>query len=344
MMKCIFTLFLFFGTLVLTAQQPPALPLVQVRGAQFVTPDGKPLVFRGLCAPDPDKLLRDGQWNKMYFEEVKRWGANIIRFPVHPAAWRKHGKEAYLRLLDQGVELAREQGLYVIIDWHSIGNLQTELFQNAMYETTKKETMEFWRTMAAHYKDNTTVALFELFNEPTTMEGKLGTCTWEQWSGLMEELIGIIRAHGARAIPLVAGFNWAYDLTPVARQPIRAEGIAYVSHPYPMKRPKPWTAQWTADWGFAAKKYPVILTEIGFCGPDDRGAHVPVISDESYGEAITQYCAENGISYTVWVFDPQWSPMLISDWKYTPTRQGRFFKQALSEGSNKPAGSGQSSK
>jgi len=56
---------------------------------------------------------------------------------------------------------------------------------------------------------------------------------------------------------------------------------------------------------------------------------VPVISDESYGDAITKYADANGISYTVWVFDPQWAPMLISDWKFTPTRQGRYFKNAL---------------
>ena len=111
-----------------------------------------------------------------------------------------------------------------------------------------------------------------------------------------EEIITIIRANGSTAIPLVAGFNWAYDLTPIAMDPINAEGIAYVSHPYPMKREKPWEAKWTSDWGFAAEKYPVILTEIGFCGADEKGAHVPVISDESYGEAITNYCREKGIA------------------------------------------------
>jgi hypothetical protein len=102
-----------------------------------------------------------------------------------------------------------------------------------------------------------------------------------------------------------------------------------------MKREKPWEDKWTADWGFVAKKYPLILTEIGFCGPDEKGAHVPVISDESYGDAITKYCDTNGISYVVWVFDPQWAPMLFSDWSYTPTRQGRYFKQALQTSSAK---------
>ncbi|WP_089318636.1 glycoside hydrolase family 5 protein [Pontibacter ummariensis] len=311
------------------AQSASKLSQVSVRGNQFVTADGKAIVFRGLDTSDPDKLQRDGHWNKEYFEAMKSWGANIVRFPVHPTAWRRQGKENYMKLLDQGVQWATDLGMYVNIDWHSIGNLCNEMYQSDMYETTRKETFEFWRTMSSHYKDNTTVAFFELFNEPTVMNGKIGTCSWQDWKALNEEMITIVRANGSKAIPLVAGFNWAYDLTPVATAPIDAEGIAYVSHPYPMKREKPWEQKWTDDWGFVAKKYPVMLTEIGFSGADDKGAHVPVISDESYGEAITRYADENGISYTVWVFDPQWSPMLISDWEYTPTRQGRYFKKAL---------------
>ena len=311
------------------AQTAVALPQVTVSGNRFISA-GKAIVFRGLDASDPDKLAREGHWNREYFEAVKSWRANIIRFPVHPAAWRSRGKEAYLRLLDDGVQWATELGLYVNIDWHSIGNLCTEMYQSNYYETTRKETYEFWRTMAGHFKDHTTVAFFELFNEPTVINGQLGRCSWQDWKAMNEEMIGIIRAHGSRAIPLVAGFDWGYDLKPVATDPIDALDIAYVSHPYPMKRKKPWEPKWEEDWGFVADKYPVMLTEIGFCGPDEKGAHVPVISDESYGDAITSYCKKKGISYSVWVFDPVWAPMLISDWNFTPTRQGRYFRKALS--------------
>lgn len=308
--------------------QPTPLSRIAVQGNKFVTAEGNEIVFRGLNASDPEKLSRNRHWNKQYFEEMKRWGANIVRFPVHPTSWRLGGID-YMKLLDEGVQWATELNMYVIIDWHSIGNLKSELFQADMYETTRKETFEFWRTMAKHFKDNTTVAFFELYNEPTVGNGQFGICSWQDWKALNEEMITIIRAHGAKTIPLVAGFNWAYDLTPVANEPINAEGVAYVSHPYPMKREKPWEDKWTKDWGFVAEKYPLLLTEIGFCGADDKGAHIPVISDESYGDAITKYCHDKGISYVVWVFDPNWSPMLISDWNFTPTRQGKYFKKVL---------------
>ena len=285
---------------------------------------------------DPDKLDNEGNWDKSYFEEMKKWGANLVRFPVHPRAWNKRGKEDYLKLLDDGIKWAGELGMYVIIDWHSIGNLRTEMYQGNtttdnvnMYDTTQKQTFDFWRTIANKYGENTTVAFYEIFNEPTTYHGQLGSITWDQWKELNKEMIGIIRNNGGKGIPLVAGFNWAYDLTPVKESPLEVEGIAYVSHPYPQKREKPWEEKWTNDWGFVKEKYPLILTEIGFCGPNDRGAHIPVISDESYGDAITTYCDDNEISYMIWVFDNSWAPQLFEDWNYTPSRQGKYFKKKL---------------
>ncbi len=309
---------------------------VKVQGNRFITADGKTIIFRGLDASDPDKLERNGQWNKHYFETVKAWGANVIRIPVHPAAWHIHGKKNYLKMLDQGVGWAKDEGLYVIIDWHSIGNLyggkffpaSSELYPPTAYDTTQEETLDFWHTMAKHYGGNNTVAFFELFNEPA-LGGNMGTATWPQWKGVLEEIIKTIRANGGTAVPLVAGFNFGYDLTAVAKMPIEAEGIGYVAHPYPMKAKQPWETNWTHDWGFVADKYPMILTEVGFLPPDEPGGYNPITGDETYGDALTAYCRVHGISYTVWCFDPHWSPCLIKDWNFTPTRAGAYFKKAM---------------
>ena len=307
----------------------PTLPRVRVDGNRFVGDGGKAMVFRGVSFSDPDRLEKLGRWNRAYFEAAKGWGANVVRFPIHPQWWRERGPEGYLRLVDQGVQWAAELGMYVIIDWHSIGNLRTELFQRSIYNTTRTETYQFWRTIAARYGKNTTVAFYELFNEPTTYHGQLGRMSWDEHRETMEELISIIRAHDAVGVPLVAGFDWAYDLTPVRESPIRAEGVAYVSHPYPQKRPAPWEEKWELDWGFVANRYPIVATELGFMQPGDRGAHVPVLGDETYGRAIVDYFTRKGISWTAWVFDPDWSPQLITGWDFAPTRQGVFFRDAM---------------
>ena len=312
-------------------QNSNKLQFISVKDNCFVNEHGDTIIFRGFSVSDPDKLEKAGKWNKDLFSELKDWHINLVRFPVHPSAWRERGEENYLKLLDEGIKMAEDNGIYVIIDWHIIGNLRTELFFNPIYNTTKTETFRFWKTIAARYKENPTVAFYELFNEPTTYAGMLGKCTWQQHKELIEEMIGIIYAHDTTVIPLVAGFNWGYDLKDVRYEPIAYPGVAYVSHPYPQKREKPWEEKWETDWGFVADRYPVICTEFGFMSADGPGAHIPVISDVSYGEAIINYFNKKGISWVAWVFDPDWSPQLIKNWDYEPTMQGTFFKNKLTE-------------
>jgi endoglucanase len=166
-----------------------SLPFVRVEGNRFVDESGRTLVFRGVSIADPDRLERIGKWNKTLFEVLKKdWNANIVRIPVHPQAWRERGEAAYLKLLDQAVAWANELQLYLIIDWHSIGNLRTELFQHPMYNTTKTETFRFWKTIAAHFRHNPIVAFYELFNEPTHFNGTLGRMSWKEYKAIIEEL------------------------------------------------------------------------------------------------------------------------------------------------------------
>ena len=136
------------------------LPRISVKGNKFVDPDGKTVVFRGLAISDPDKLEMQGHWSKGHFVKVKEMGGNLVRIPIHPVAWRERTPAEYIKLLDQAVGWCTELNMYVILDWHSIGNLQTELFQDPMYETTKQETYSFWRIMARHYAGHNTVAFY----------------------------------------------------------------------------------------------------------------------------------------------------------------------------------------
>lgn len=306
-----------------------AVAQISIRGNKFVDKDGKEVVLRGLCFSDPVKLVRENQWNEKYFAEAADWGANVVRFAVHPSNLRSMGWEKTFQELDRGVELARKYGMYVIMDWHSIGNLKEEKYTSPMYNTTREETFRFWRTVAGHYRNEPQVALYELFNEPTVTDPKTGSCTWDEWKSLQEAIIDTIRSVNPDALCLCAGFDWAYDLKPVADAPIDRPGVAYVSHPYPMKCGQPWEDNWERDFGFVADRYPVVCTEVGFCLENESGAHIPVISTPEYAERITKYFEKKGISFTLWCFDTSWAPTLISDWNFTPTTQGRFFKDYL---------------
>jgi hypothetical protein len=318
--------------LIFSSCQPAekGMEAVSISGNTFINESGETLIFKGVNIRDPHNLEQDGHWTLSHFQEARAWGANVIRLPIHPVSWRARGEEAYLALIDQAVEWAREVDVYLILDWHSIGNLKEEKFQHEMYVTDMAETRAFWNAVSARYKDEPVVAMYELYNEPTVSGERFGDCSWEDWKAINEELTEVVRANHPKAVILVAGFNWAYDLTPIKEQPIDAEGIAYVSHPYPQKREAPWEDQWQADFGYVAETYPVILTEIGFALPHEKGVHIPVEGDETYGKALNEFCEERGISWLVWCFDPDWSPYMFIDWDYTPTRQGAFYKKVMS--------------
>jgi endoglucanase len=301
------------------------LPLISVKGNHFVDPSGATVLFRGVSIADPYNLVERSQWNRELFAAVKDLGANLVRIPVHPAAWRKQSPEGYLKLLDQAVDWCTDLGMHVIIDWHSIGNLKSGMFQGPVYNTSEAETFDFWRTMAEHFKGNHTVAFFELFNEPTHYNGMLGDLSWSDWRDLNEEMIRIIRFKNRETIPLVAGFDWAYDLDAVHYDPIRAEGIGYVTHPYANKRSKPWEPKWEENFAFVAGRYPMIATEIGFeLKPGE------VIDDDHYGNRITRFLEQRGISWMAWVYDPGWWPQMLTSFDgYKLNSAGEFFKEAM---------------
>jgi endoglucanase len=307
------------------------LPLIRVVGNKLVNSKGDTILFRGLAISDPDKIENQGYWNKKHFEKIKEMGATIVRIPVHPVAWRERTPDKYLELLDHAVEWCSELGIYVIIDWHSIGNLQMELFQDPMYNTTQKETYEFWRSIAWHFRGHNTVAFYELFNEPTTFRGMLGSMSWTEWKEIVENIIKLIRAYDNEVIPLVAGFDWAYDLNPLHDDPVNAEGIAYVTHPYATKRKPPWLPKWEENFGFAADRYPVIATEFGFDINEGE-----TLGEDHFGNIIINYLEERKISWLAWVFDPDWTPSMLKSWDtYELTGSGEFFKKTLKEKTGK---------
>jgi hypothetical protein len=301
------------------------LLLIQVRGNKFVDARGDTVLFRGLAISDPDKIEHQGHWSKNHFVKVKELGTMLVRIPVHPVAWRERTPAKYLELLDQAVEWCTELGMYVMIDWHTIGNLKMGLFQDPMYNTTQTETYEFWRTIARHFIGNNTVAFYELFNEPTLFNGQLGRMSWSEWKNINEDIIYLIRSYDREKIPLVAGFDWAYDLTPLLIEPIEAQGIGYVTHPYPHKRTKPYEPKWEENFGFAASRFPVMATEFGFTLGKEGMAE-----NGDYGKAIINYLEGKGIGWIAWVFDPEWYPSMFKSWDtYKLTESGEFFKQAM---------------
>ena len=50
---------------------------------------------------------------------------------------RNAGEQRYLAMLDDAVRWAAELEMYVIIDWHTIGNMLTGVYHLPMYRTSR---------------------------------------------------------------------------------------------------------------------------------------------------------------------------------------------------------------
>ena len=283
-------------------------------------------MFKGVAIADPHKIVGDGHWNKAHFAAIKKWGANLVRIPVHPQNFRDRGPEAYLKLLKEAVRWCEELEMYVIIDWHSIGNLKTGKFEADIYITNVKETIEFWDLISRTFAGNPTIAFYEVFNEPTLNNGDYGPCSWHQWKLIVEKIIDVIHANDRHVISLVSGFDWAYDLEPVGDDPIERENVGYVAHPYPGKCDPPREPDWEKHFGYLADRFPVIVSEMGFYL---KGEFEHFVDDGSFRDAILKYLDEKQISWCCWIFDPDWSPSLIESYRYQPTVSGKFFRDAM---------------
>jgi endoglucanase len=306
------------------------LPQISIDGNKFVTPDGVQIIFKGVAMPDMFRLDETGHWNKKYFDEIKAWNCNIVRILIPPRSWRTYGKEKFFELVDRAIVLASQRNMYIVIDWHSMGNLKDELFQEESRITSMQETLDFWATVAKKYKGENTIAFYEIFNEPTDFFGKLGELPWDDWRAIAKTIVSEIRKYDTETIPVIAGLNWGYDLSYIAEKPFDIEKIAYSVHPYPQKAKEPWEDNWEKKWGFVADKYPMIALEFGYNIEGEPGAHIPAFGSEDFGRRIINYFSKKGISWTVWCFDWRWSPTLLKDDTYEPTpTQGAFFKNVL---------------
>lgn len=119
------------------------------------------------------------------------------------------GNEA---IIEDLVDAAIDQGIYVIIDWHSHG---------AHYNPTAAK--DFFGRMAQKYGQYDNV-IFEIYNEPLQEP-------WSEIKNYAEEVIPVIREHSDNLI-IVGTTTWSQDVDQAANNPVNADNIAYTLHFY----------------------------------------------------------------------------------------------------------------
>jgi endoglucanase len=271
-------------------------------GNQLVTSQGKPIHLAGLMPPDPETLERKGRFNPALFAEIHALGANAVRIPVFPEDWANDSDYLW-RYLDPVVTWAGENDLYILIDWHYIGNMATgEGPKMPRLKTSANDlTLAFWRQTTAYFR-STPHVIFEIYNEPQAIGA-------EVWQSKANEVVQAIRQQGASQLIIVGGIEYGKDLSWTLENPIPDANIAYASHIYPAH---PQSA-WRAYFGQAAEKYPVLITEWGYIpeAKDTENAYL-VGTAATYGEPLLNMLDQTQTGWIACWYDDEWLPAMLS--------------------------------
>ena len=181
--------------------------------------------------------------------------------------------------VSEGVEYAKELGMYAIIDWHILNDNNP----NQNKEAAKK----FFIEMANKYKNYNNV-IYEICNEPN------GNVTWENdIKPYAEEIIETIREIDKESIIVVGTPTWSQDVDIVSQNPITGyNNIVYALHYY--------SATHKQDLRNKLKtaldnNLPILVSEFGICDASGNGE----INEEEANKWI-QLLRENGIGYVCW--------------------------------------------
>ena len=215
------------------------------------------------------------------------WGVNLFRMACYVTqdGYTVGAQSRMDQKIEEGVQAAKELGMYVIVDWH---------IHAENPHTTKSWARDFFKKYATKYKDYDNV-IFEICNEPTNVQWYTGG--GNDLYSYCKEIAGIIRDCGSDAL-IVCGTNtWSQDVEDVAKKPLKDDGfedILYTFHfysgsHYADKMAKVKTA--TADGT------PIFVTEFGICDASGNGGF-----DTANADAWIKLCDSYNISYACWSF------------------------------------------
>ena len=110
---------------------------------------------------------------------IRSFGFNAVRLPFHYSLLEDDAHPGKLRpdafrWLDHAVDLCRDAGLYVILDMHGVPGGQSvdaptgRSGQNKLWTNPdmQRRTAHLWAELARHYRDNPTIAAYDIINEP----------------------------------------------------------------------------------------------------------------------------------------------------------------------------------
>ncbi len=252
-----------------------------VNGTQLTDRSGNPVQLKGISTHG---LSWFPQYvNEECFKELRQnWNVNVIRLALYTAEYNGYctggNKEELKNLIRNGVEYAKNQDMYVIIDWHILSDQTPMLY--------KEEAKAFFTKMSSEFASYDHV-LYEICNEPN------GSTSWPEIKSYAEEVIGTIRSNDEDAVIIVGTPNWSQYVDQAAADPITEyNNIMYALHFYATTHGD--SLQNTMVDAIEAG-LPVFVSEYGICDASGSGA-IDYAQAEKWIETMNTY----GVSYVAW--------------------------------------------
>ena len=295
-------LLLMLFTTIAVAQPVKNHGRLQVAGTKLVDQKGMPVVLRGMS------FGWHNWWPRFYNAGAVKWLYNDWNCSVVRAAMGVEPDKGYIKdsagsleKITAVVDAAINEGIYVIIDWHS-------------HNVNLKEAKVFFAEMANRYGKYPNV-IYEIFNEPDKE-------SWKEVKEYATEIIAAIRAVDPDNIILVGSPHWDQDIHLPAEDPIKGyTNLMYTMHFYAGTH-----KQWLRDRTDAAinKGLPVFISESAGMEASGDG---PV--NEAEWQKWIDWINARGLSWITWsVTDKNESCSILQT---TAASDGKWTIQDLKE-------------
>lgn len=154
------------------------------------------------------------------------WESDLIRLAIYTES--SGGTDGYIdgdrdhwhSWIDQMVDYAEDQGIYVVIDWHTLDDNDPN--------THKSAAQDFFELMSQRYADRNHV-IYEICNEPNS------GVNWGTIKSYAQDVIPTIRANDSEGIILVGTPGYSSDVWAAANDPLtgdNAHNVMYTYHFY----------------------------------------------------------------------------------------------------------------
>lgn len=218
--------------------------------------------------------------NSNVFKFIKNnLNCNTIRLCVYTVEDEGYTTDLFPKI-DEGIEFATEQGMYVILDWHTL--------KDANPNINKESAKEFFSRMVERYKDYENI-IYEICNEPN------GATTWDDVREYALEIIPIIRDCNPNSLIIVGTPNYCKNLEEVVESPITEyDNLLYSFHFYASSHKQSMREKLDSAY---IDSLPVIVSEYGLSEYTGTGN-----LDEEEADNWIEYLRERNIGYICWSF------------------------------------------